>query len=64
MQLSELQRRSPTRTEVMAQQSDEGLVVDVRSELKPAEQVERKLSRLLGAPKLPAARLSGRWSHS
>ena len=49
MQWSELKRRSPRNVQVTATHAEEGLVVDARSAINPAEQVSRKLFSLLAS---------------
>jgi hypothetical protein len=54
MQWSELKRRAPLSQDVAATYGEEGLVVDARSAVNPAEQVNRRLSSLLALPQRPA----------
>lgn len=49
MQWSEIKRRTHSKELVAVAYGEEGLVVDARSSMKPAEQVSQKLWSLLAA---------------
>lgn len=57
MQWSEIKRRTHSEEQVTVTYAEEGLVVDARSTMKPAEQVNRKLWSLLTAPQRSAPKL-------